>query len=89
MCAKVGWCKIGWCVWKLACARPEISQVGRCMAVRVHLEKALSAEEEQECQVLVESVGHKSGRLEMRLVLGSLRKRTRRYETTILIYTRL
>ena len=34
------------------------------MAVRVHPEKAVSAEEEQDWQVLIESVGHKSGRLE-------------------------
>ena len=33
------------------------------MAVRVHAEKAVSGEEEQEWQVLMESVGHKSGRL--------------------------
>jgi hypothetical protein len=35
----------------------------RGMAVRVHAEKAVSGEEEQEWQVLMESVGHKSGRL--------------------------
>ena len=34
------------------------------MAVRVHVEKTVSAEEEQEWQVLMESVRHKSGRLE-------------------------
>ena len=34
------------------------------MAVREHAEKAMSAEEEQELQVLVESVGLKSSRLE-------------------------
>ena len=33
------------------------------MAVRVHVEKTVSAEEEQEWQVLMESVRHKSGRL--------------------------
>ena len=37
------------------------------MAVRVHAEKAVSAEEEQEWQVLMESVGRKSGRLERNL----------------------
>jgi hypothetical protein len=37
------------------------------MAVRVHAEKAVSAEEEQELQVLVESVGRKSSRLERTL----------------------
>ena len=48
----------------------EIKQKGvklvgaNCMAVRVHAEKAVSAEEKQEWQVLMESVGHKSGRLE-------------------------
>ena len=31
------------------------------MAVRVHAEKAVSAEEEQQWQVLMESVGRKSG----------------------------
>ena len=34
------------------------------MAARVHAEKAVSAEEEQEWQVRMESVGHKSGRFE-------------------------
>ena len=34
------------------------------MAVRVPAEKAASAEEEQQWQVLVEAVGRKSGRLE-------------------------
>ena len=34
------------------------------MAARVHAEKAVSAEEEQEWQVLMESVGRKSGRLD-------------------------
>ena len=52
------------------CKTLEIEQNGlklvdaRCMAVRVHPEKAVSAEEEQDWQVLIESVGHKSGRLE-------------------------
>lgn len=34
------------------------------MAVRVHVEKVVSAEEEQEWQMLMKSVGRKSGRLE-------------------------
>ena len=34
------------------------------MLVRVYAEKAVSAGEKQECQVLMESVGHKIGRLE-------------------------
>ena len=34
------------------------------MAVRLHAEKAVSEEEEQEWQVRMESVGRKSGRLE-------------------------
>ena len=34
------------------------------MAARVHAEKAVSAEEEQEWQVLMKSVGRKIGRLE-------------------------
>ena len=33
------------------------------VAVRVHVEKAVRAEEEQEWQVRMESVGHKSGHL--------------------------
>ena len=33
-------------------------------AVRVHAEKAVSAKEKQDWQVLMESVGRKSGRLE-------------------------
>ena len=33
-------------------------------AARVHTEKAVSAEKEQQWQVLMESVGRKSGRLE-------------------------
>jgi hypothetical protein len=36
----------------------------RGMAMRLHAEKAVSAEEEQEWQVLMESVGWKSGSLE-------------------------
>ena len=34
------------------------------MAVRMHAEKAVSAEEEQQWQVLMESVGRESGRFE-------------------------
>ena len=52
------------------CKTLEIEQKGvklvdaSGMAVRVHAEKAVSAEEEQEWEVLTESVGRKSGRLE-------------------------
>ena len=52
---------------KLVCVRP-LNEVGGVdasgMAMRVHAEKAVSAEEEQQWQVLMESVGRKSGRLE-------------------------
>ena len=54
-------------VQKLVCVRP-LNEVGGVdasgMAMRVHAEKAVSAEEEQQWQVLMESVGRKSGRLE-------------------------
>ena len=52
------------------CKTLEIEQKGvklvdaSGMAVRVHAEKAVSAEKEQEWEVLTESVGRKSGRLE-------------------------
>ena len=52
------------------CKTLEIEQKGpkwvdaSGMAVRVHVEKAVSAEEEQHQQVLMESVGRKSSRLE-------------------------
>ena len=51
------------CVEAGTCKTLEIEQVDATgMAVRVHEEKAVSGEEEQEWQVLMESVGHKSGR---------------------------
>ena len=74
---KRGFCK-SWLVEKLVCVEAgmcktlEIEHKGvklvgaRGMAVRVHAEKAVSGEEEQEWQVLMESVGHKSGRLRRR-----------------------
>ena len=52
------------------CKTVKIEQKGvKCvdasgMPVRVHAEKAVTAEEEQRWQVLMESVGRKSGRLE-------------------------
>ena len=66
---------ISWLVYKLVCVEAgvsktlEIEQKGvklvdaSGMAVRVHAEKAMSAEEKQEWPVRKESVGHKSGKV--------------------------
>jgi len=58
------------CVEAGVCKTVKIEQKGvkyvdaSGMPVRVHAEKAVTAEEEQRWQVLMESVGRKSGRLE-------------------------
>ena len=53
------------------------------MAVRVHAEKAVSSEEGQELQVLMESVGHKSGGLERTSAIPLTISTTKRVNTCL------